>query len=199
ATICAGGSQTFTVNPSGGAAPYTFVWNTGATTSNITVSTAGTYSVTVTDTNGCTTSCSATLTVNPNPSCSVTPSSATICAGGSQTFTVNPSGGVAPYTFLWNTGATTSNITVSSGGTYSVTVTDTNGCSTSCSATLTVNPTPSCSVTPSNATICPDGSQDFTVNPSGGTAPYTFLWNTGATTSNIVVNTNGTYTVTVTD
>src|SRR5439155_4634478 len=98
ATICAGGSQTFTVNPSGGAAPYTFLWNTGATTSNITVSTAGTYSVTVTDTNGCTTSCSATLTVNPNPSCSVTPSNATICAGGSQTFTVNPSGGMAPYT-----------------------------------------------------------------------------------------------------
>jgi hypothetical protein len=199
ATICAGGSQTFVVNPTGGTPGYTYLWSDGTTGASLTTNAAGTYSVTVTDSNGCTTSCSATLTVNPTPSCTVVPASAAICAGGAQIFTVTPSGGTPGYTFLWNTGATTSNITVGTAGTYSVTVTDSNGCTTSCSAMLTVNPTPSCTVVPASAAVCAGGAQIFTATPSGGTPGYTFLWNTGATTSNITVGTAGTYSVTVTD
>jgi uncharacterized delta-60 repeat protein len=72
--------------------------------------------------------------------CAVTPARAIIDAGGSQEFVAHPSGGTAPYTFLWNTGATTSNITVRAAGTYTVTVTDTASATTQGRGTLTVNP-----------------------------------------------------------
>ncbi len=106
---------------------------------------AGTYTVVATDgTTGCISSMagSATVTVNPTPSCTVTPPSPAICAGGSLTFTVNPSGGAPGYTYLWSDGSTGSTLTTNAAGLYSVTVTDSNGCTTTCSATLTVNPLP---------------------------------------------------------
>jgi len=197
AEVCAGGSATFTVTPSGGTAPYTFLWNTGETTQSITKSAAGTYTVTVTDSKGCTTTCSGTLIVNPNPTCSVSPASAEICSGGSQQFTANPSGGTAPYTFLWSSGETTQSITKSAAGTYTVTITDSKGCTTSCSGSLVVNPNPTVSI---NSVACDlDGSIVLHSVPSGGTGPYTFLWSTGATTQDITVTAAGTYSVTVTD
>jgi len=194
AEICEGSPQQFCVILSGGTPPYTYSWSNGATTQCITVSAAGTYSVTVTDDNGSVCTCEATLTVNPGPSCSVDPPSAEICDGcndghdggcydghdgghydghnggcndghdgrsrgetygggwgdndndeckdSTQQFCVVPSGGTPPYTYSWSNGATTQCITVSAAGTYSVTVTDVNGCVTTCQATLTVKPPP---------------------------------------------------------
>jgi len=208
AAICAGGSQLFTVNPSGGALPYTYLWSDGSTGASLTTNAAGTYSVTVTDSNGCTTTCSATLTVNPTPSCSVTPSSAAICAGGSQTFTVNPSGGTPGYTYLWSDGSTGSTLTTNAAGTYSVTVTDSNGCMTSCSATLTVNPVPTASAGSAQA-ICAGGSVQIGGSPtaSGGSGSgYSYSWSpatglSSATAANPAASPSSTtvYTVTVTD
>ena len=177
------------------------VAGTGSAISFVDQMTAGAYTVVADGAAGCgsTMNGSVSVTINPTPSCAVNPASATICAGGAQTFTVTPSGGTPGYTYLWNTGDTTSNITVSTVGTYSVTVTDSNGCTSACSATLTVNPTPSCMVTPSTAAICAGGAQAFTVNPSGGTLPYTYLWSDGTTGASITTNVAGTYTVTVTD
>ena len=198
AAICAGGSQTFTVNPSSGTLPYTYLWSDGSTGASLTTNAAGTYSVTVTDSNGCTTTCSATLTVNPTPSCSVSPSSAAVCAGGSQTFTVTPSGGTPGYTYLWSDGSTGSTLTTNAAGTYSVTVTDSNGCTTTCDATLTVNPLPTVSV--NSATVCAGGSAILTATTGASTPSY--LWSPGgATTASITVSpaSTTTYTVTVTD
>jgi len=114
-----------------------------ATTQCITVGVAGTYTVTANynPANGCSDMASGTLTVSPNPTCNVDPPSAAICAGdpGVQ-FCAQPSGGQEPYSFLWNTGATTQCITTDVAGSYSVTVTDANGCDGSCDTQLTVNP-----------------------------------------------------------
>jgi hypothetical protein len=147
------------------------LWSTGATTQSITVSVAGTYSVTVTDANGCVGTCQATLTVNPNPTCSVTPSSAEICAGSSQTFTVYPNCGTPPYTYLWSNAATTESITVSVAGTYSVKVTDAKSCTTRCQATLTVllNDPPTCNFDlPPSANANDDITVNFTyTDPQG--------------------------------
>src|SRR5258706_358791 len=185
-----GGSSTITASEA-----TSFLWSTGATTAAITVSptVTTTYTVTVTDANGCSSSCSTIVTVNPVPICSITCPNPVICIGGSATLTA--SGGIS---FLWSTGATTASITVSPTVTtvYTVTVTNANGCTSSCSTTVTVNPLPSCNITPANPAICVGGSSTLTA--SGGTS---FLWSTGATTASITVSptVTTTYTVTVTN
>jgi len=197
--ICFGDSAKFCVIPSGGTAPYTYAWDHGPTDSCVWISSAGTYPVLVTDAKGCTTSCQASLTVNPLPSCSVNPSSDEICYGDSAKFCVIPSGGTAPYTYAWDHGPTDSCVWISSAGTYPVLVTDAKGCTTSCQASLTVNPLPSCSIDPDSTNICEGDSAKFCVIPSGGTAPYTYQWNHGPTDSCIWLKTAGTYPVLVTD
>ncbi|MBL0238323.1 MAG: hypothetical protein IPQ02_17460 [Saprospiraceae bacterium] len=189
--------QYISANASSRTAPFTYLWSTTATTQSINVSTAGTYSVTVTDANGCTGTASRTLTVDPNPVVTITGDNK-ICAGTSSTFTANASVGTAPFTYLWSTTATTQSINVSTAGTYSVTVTDANGCTGTASRTLTVDPNPVVTITGDNK-ICAGTSSTFTANASVGTAPFTYLWSTTATTQSINVSTAGTYSVTVTD
>jgi hypothetical protein len=129
--------STLTATPSGGTGAVTFAWSTGATTSTISTSTAGTYSVTVTDTKGCTGSGSGRLTVDRNPTVSV--NSPSVCEQALPVvLTATPSGGTGAATFAWSTGATASTISVSTAGTYSVTVTDTKGCTGSGTGTLGV-------------------------------------------------------------
>jgi VCBS repeat-containing protein len=189
-TFCAGGSVTLTA-PAG----FTYLWSTTETTQSIVVSTAGSYTVTVTDGNGCTaTSAPTTVTVNSNPSTpTITPGGpTTFCAGGSVTLTA-PGG----FTYSWSTGATTQSIVVSTSGSYTVTVSDGNGCSaTSAPTTVTVNPNPATpTITPSGpTTFCAGGNVNLTA-PGG----FTYMWSTGATTQAINVTTSGSFTVTVTN
>src|SRR5207247_64985 len=137
---------------------------------------SGSYSVTVTGANGCSaTSAATTVTVNPLPTPSVTASGpTTFCAGGSVTLTAS-----SGASYLWSTGATTQSITVVSSGSYSVTVTDANGCSaTSDGITVSVDPLPTPSIAASGPTaFCSGGS--VTLTASSGAS---YLWSTGATT-----------------
>jgi gliding motility-associated-like protein len=155
---------------------------------------AGTATITYTATggNGCTDATSEfVITVNPLPVISITPDgSLTLCAGGSVKLTAS-----AGVTYLWSNSATGQDITVSTSGIYTVTVTDENGCSASIGETVTVNPLPSTTITPSGATtFCQGGSVTLSA-PAGATS---YLWNTGATSQSISVVASGTYTVTVT-
>jgi hypothetical protein len=120
-TFCAGGSVTLTA--SSGAS---YLWSTGATTSSIVANTSCSVSVTVTDANGCSaTSTPTVVTANAIPTAGITAGGpTTFCAGGSVTLTA--SGGAS---YLWSTGATTALIVASTSGSYSVTVTNANGCS----------------------------------------------------------------------
>ncbi|HEY6191656.1 MAG TPA: T9SS type A sorting domain-containing protein [Bacteroidota bacterium] len=195
--VCASAlPATLTATPSGGTGASNFAWSTGATTSTISTSTAGTYSVTVTDTKGCTGSATGTLTVNPNPTVSV--NSPAVCGGVAATLTATPAGGTGSKTFAWSSGETTSTIGTSTAGTYSVTVTDTKGCTGSGAGTVTVNPNPTVNVP--NVEVCASAlPATLTATPTGGTGSKTFAWSTGATTSTISRSTAGTYSVTVTD
>jgi hypothetical protein len=140
---CFGSSNgSINLSVSGGTPGFSFAWSNGATTEDLSGLAAGNYSVTVTDANGCTAMQSVKITEPQQLTSSVNPESVLICAGSSEAFTVNPSGGTSPYTYLWSNGATTQSINVSAAGVYSVTITDANGCTSTRSATLAVNTPP---------------------------------------------------------
>ena len=168
-----------------------YLWSTGAATNCITVSSAGIYTVTVTR-RGCSNTCSKTVVVSPSPICTITGISP-ICPGGSSSFCAPVGTG---YSYLWNNGAITRCITVSTAGTYVVTVTDALGCTSSCSKTLALNPAPFCTITGLDS-LCQGQTTSFCVN--SGSSTNTYLWSNGSTSNCINVNTTGTYSVTVTD
>lgn len=120
-TFCSGGSVTLTAS-----AGSSYAWSTGAITQSITVNTTGSYTVTVTNASGCSTVSAATaVTVNPLPAVTITAGGpTTFCAGGSVTLTAS-----AGTSYAWSDGETTQAITTSTAGTYSVTVTNSYGCS----------------------------------------------------------------------
>ena len=272
-----------TVSTSGGASPYTYLWNTGATTSTINNLCVGSYTVTVTDTLGCesistqvinsngggmnislsatdascTASCdgsaSATVTggapsysyswylYNYTTSTSTT-SNNNLCAGtytvdltvtdslgcantisdslyisSSNTLSISTSvnniacngtcdgsavasvsGGVGPYSYIWSNGDSSSTATNLCTGSYTVNVEDANGCTGTSSVTITQGGLTT-SVTGSDVVCNGTCNGSATVSASGGSSPYTYLWNTGATTSTINNLCVGSYTVTVTD
>jgi large repetitive protein len=189
-TFCTGGSVTLTSS-----AGTNYLWSNGATTSSINVTTAGSYTVKVTNASGCqsTASVATIITVNSLPS---TP---TITAGGPKTFcsggrvTLTSSAG---STYLWSTGATTPSINVTSSGNYTVRVTNANGCQSTPSAAtvVTVNALPVTPIITANGptAFCAGGSVILT--SSAGTS---YLWSNGATTSSINVTSSGNYTVQV--
>ena len=214
---CNGGSNgAAAINaPTGGTPGYTYDWTpgtpTGDGTTSITGLTAGTWTCTVTDANGCTASQSFTIT-EPT-AISVTPASQTnvSCNGGSNgAASINtPTGGAGSYTYDWTPGTPTGDGTVSitgiAAGIWTCTVTDANGCTANQAFTIT-EPT-AISVTPASQTnvSCNSGSNGAAdINPpTGGTPGYTYDWTpgtpTGDGTTSITGLAAGTYTVTVTD
>ena len=148
AATCAGGGATMSATVSGGAAPFTYAW-TGpggftSTSQSINPTTAGTYSVTVTDNHGCTGTDSGVLTINANPV--VTVADVSVCSGQTATMTANVSGGAAPFTHAWmgpgGFTASTQSINPTVAGTYDVTVTDVHGCAGTGAGDLTINANP---------------------------------------------------------
>jgi hypothetical protein len=188
--ICNG--STTTLNVPTGFASYN--WSTGAQINHINVSTLGNYSVTVTDTLGCTASDNQIVTAKPSPIVSVTPSNATICQGASITLTAN---GAASYN--WNNGLGAGGVkTVAPTSTtvYTVTGTDNQGCTASASKTVNVNSLPNASISPSSISICSGSSTTLTASGGG-----TYLWSNSLGTNphvSVLPSTNTTYTVTVT-
>ncbi len=183
---------------SGGQGPYTYLWSTGATTPSISNIPAGAYAVTVTGANGCST-VSNTDVDNENLPFSVDGNAApnTTCIGGngSISLSVSPAGN---YTYTWSTGATTPNINGLAPGTYTVTVSAGGVCIETAEFDVPDEPNvPNVFANPTGSTCeLPNGS--INVSVSGGVAPYTYLWSTGATTQNLVNIPSGNYTVTVT-
>ncbi len=167
----------------------TYSWSNGSTTRCTNPAITGTYTVTVSSSNGCTASDSYAITIFASPSITVTgpPSK---CSGGSEQLCV--ASGYSSYS--WSTGGTTNCITPASTSTYFVTVTDANGCAASANRGITVNSSPIISVSgPSSA--CPGTNPQLCV--SGGFNQYS--WTTGDTVNCISPNSTGTYTATVTD
>ncbi|HIA06183.1 MAG TPA: PKD domain-containing protein [Flavobacteriales bacterium] len=201
AVSCNGASDgTATATPNGGASPYQYLWSNGQQTSTATGLVAGSYTVTVTDNNACTSSASVTVTEPAGMGASITNIPET-CGASDGSATVSLSGGTGPFTYLWSNGQTGSTDTVLAAGAYTVTVTDAFGCTTSISTV--VNGVGGATLSMDSTTISCNGGTDgtITVTASGGSVPYTYLWNDlTAQTNSIAIGLGaGSYTVTVTD
>jgi gliding motility-associated-like protein len=176
-SVCLGNSSTLTVS---GANSYT--WQTGANTNSIIVTPliATAYSVIGLSAVGCVNTASQTIGLFPNPTITLSSSSASVCIGFSST--INASGA---NSYSWSTGANTSGIVVSPTvtSTYTVSGTDLNGCNTNASVSIALNPQPTLTVVASNTGVCVGFSTNLVAN---GASTYT--WNTNATTSSITVS-----------
>ncbi|MFN8287216.1 MAG: PKD domain-containing protein [Chitinophagales bacterium] len=189
-TFCQGGSVDLTVT--GGAI---YLWSTGASTPSITVSNSGTYTVSVANSRGCIKTFTQVVTVNSNPSApSITPSATSFCTGGNVTLSSS-----AANSYSWSNSTTTQQITVSNAGSYTVTITDANGCSAASNAVQITENTPQVPVIAAggSTTFCTGGAVTLSVNNAGNYS--SFNWSTGGTADTIAVTTTGTYTVTTTD
>jgi gliding motility-associated-like protein len=184
---------------SGGTPPYTYSWIPAVgNTDTVKGLCAGTYYVTVKDAANSTLMDSVTIT-GPTALTASTNSTPTACGISTGTATVIVSGGTAGYTYVWNpSGQITPTATGLASGTYTVTIKDQNNCT--LIQTVIVGSSSTLMVTTVNTpTGCTVNNGTATATPGNGTAPYTFLWNNGQTTSTATGLGAGTYTVTITD
>lgn len=184
-SICQG--ESVTLQAGGGFSSY--AWSNGATNQNLIATTAGSYSVTGTTSDGCTaTSAAQTVTVNAVPTATITNAgSSVLCSGGSATLSA-PSG---MSSYLWSDGSTSQSLSVTSTGNYSVTVTNANGCSATSPTTVISSSQITAPTVTSNGALefCDGGTVSLAV-PAGYSS---FMWNNGSGFSQITATTSGDY------
>jgi hypothetical protein len=198
--LCNGGNTgSINITVTGGVAPYGFLWSNGEVTEDLSNLTAGTYFVVVTDANGCTAGGSWIVTEPDALFVEGTPTPVLCNGGNTGSIDITVGGGVMPYAYLWNNGATSEDISGLTAGTYTVVITDANNCTTTNNWTVTEPTALALAATVNNATCFgrANGSIDLTV--SGGTPAYSYLWSNGETTQDLNGLAAGTYGVTVTD
>ncbi|MBW8049725.1 MAG: PKD domain-containing protein [Cytophagales bacterium] len=183
---------------SGGVPPYTYNWSSGDTTEDISGLSASTYSVSITDSNNCIISDTASIF---EPSAIIL--SAIIinagCYGSSDgAIDLTVSGGTPLYSFSWSNGDTTKDITNILAGTYIVTVTDSNDCIKSDTIVINQPDSLNLSATSTDANCGVNDGLAF-VTVSGGTSPYSYLWSNGDTNTTTDSLFSGGYSVIVTD
>lgn len=183
----------------GGTPGYTYLWSTGSTSSTINNQPAGSYSVTVTDSKGCTVSSTVTIE-SPAPLEAIPTIEDVLCFGDNNgSIYIVMLGGTSPHSYLWNDGSTSDHITNLTSGVYTVTITDDHGCYIHETYIIT-EPDQLITVVNKQDVTVPGGSDgSASVDVSGGTSPYSFLWSTGATGSSVSNLSAGDYTVTITD
>lgn len=191
-----------TLSPTGGTAPYTYVWSpnvsSGAAASNLA---AGTYNVTATDANGCTATGSFVINQPTALNATVSQTSPAACGQNTGKIKLSVTGGTPGYTYVWSPNVSTVDSAVNlAGGTYRATVTDSQGCTDTIIAAITSSAGITLSIASQTHTTCGanNGRAKWTV--SGGTAPYVYTWSPNVSTVDSATNlAAGTYNVTVRD
>lgn len=201
ATDCSQQTGRITTTTSGGTAPLSYGWNTGATTSNLDSLAAGTYSLTLTDGNNCVANQTVTITttnslaVNTN----ILDANCNLPTGNIQALVT---GGSGSYHYAWSTGASSNTATGLVQGIYTVTITDSSAPQTCLfihQDTVQGSPPIALALQAFAADTCAYGTASATVAAIGGTTPFRFLWNNGASTLAIDSLSAGSYGVTVSD
>jgi len=168
----------------GGTGAYSYLWSNGQVTAQATGLEAGDYTVEINDTNGCTATNNVTILAPQLPQAVISATeNASACLGNDGTASVQVSGGQAPYTYLWSNGQTLPTATGLSAGSYTVVATDAGGCTATASASITSPPEFESEITNLGNAICNGvNNGTATISASGGTQPYTYLWDNGETT-----------------
>ncbi|MEQ8625655.1 MAG: PKD domain-containing protein [Vicingaceae bacterium] len=189
------------INASGGRLPYTYSWSNSQVTDSAVGLAVGTYRVTVLDNQSCVRIAQVEINEPPILNATISDSSMVSCNGLSDArAAVNASGGTQPYTYLWSDNQVSDTATNLSAGNYTVTLSDANNCSSIATTTITEPNTLIASIGSSSNVSC-NGFDDGRANvtASGGTTPFTYLWNNNQTTDTAFNLIAGSYTVTVTD
>jgi hypothetical protein len=197
---CFGGSDgAIDIEVSGGTTPYMYDWSNTAQSQDVSGLTMGSYSVIITDANGCT--LTGQFYVSEPSLLVVSGQDIDIACNGASNGQImtSVSGGTPPYSYSWSNSATTANISGLGVGTYTVVVSDANGCTASALFNITQPNGMSVSIIGTDATYYngPNAAADLTV--TGGLTPYTFMWTGGYTTEDLNGVVAGPYHVTVTD
>ena len=184
----------------GGVSPYTYSWAyNGATTSLVTGLVAGNYAVFITDANGCVQDTLVSITQPSAPTILLNVTDAACYGTASGTASAVVTGGITPYTYSWSNGSTNATVTGMVAGSYSLTVTDGNGCH----FTNTLGIGQPVAIQVSSTTIdvaCNGGANGAAfVGATNGNSPYTFLWSNGAANASVGNLSAGLYTVVITD
>ncbi|HLP19921.1 MAG TPA: T9SS type A sorting domain-containing protein, partial [Chitinophagales bacterium] len=214
-TVCNGSSVTLNPITHSGIAPYTYNWSSSGpalscTTCKypqVTIGQTSTYTVTVLDATNASVTGQVTYTVtgNTNQVQFTTTSTGIDCANASDNTVVTATGGTGPYTFNWGDGSvsTTGNSpqahTYTQPGTFVIGVSDNNGCVTSQTSTVAFNGILITATQTTQPTCVNQNTGLIAISASGGTAPYTYNWSNGGTTSTINNLAAAHYAVTVTD
>ncbi len=196
--ICSGNTVTLSANGLNG--NFTYEWKNGTTVvgnqSTYNTSSAGNYNLTVTDKNGCSNSDDININVSPgNVNIDFGGNNKSICAGTNLVLKPNVTGGDNNYNYVWSNNASGNldSVTASGAGTYTLEVSDGQGCKDKDSAIVSIST--NLNITLNNDSICPGDSTIIQSGYSG--AGYTFLWNTGETSGSIKAKNAGPYSVTV--
>jgi hypothetical protein len=187
------------VTPIGGTTPYSFAWNTGANSEDLTNIGPGTYCLTITDANLCVVTLCADILEPPLLVVTATQNNVTCCLAADGSIDLTVTGGTTPYDILWSNQAITEDLNNLGPGTYCVTVTDAHDCIETICVTITEPPCLYLQLDPMDVVCFGDNNGEVSTVVDGGTQPYSFLWSNGEITQNISGLSGGTYCLTVTD
>ncbi|OXG06545.1 putative secreted protein (Por secretion system target) [Flavobacterium araucananum] len=173
-TRCGDGNDwTITSAATQGTAPYSYLWNTGDRTPNLVNVVPGNYSLLVTDNNGCTITKTITLVAPAHLDAAEVIKIPTCYGGSDATITVTTIAGIAPYTYLWNTGEKSNTLTNAAAGNYTIEITDSKGCIISRTYTIK-NPPKDIINIGEDVTLCFD--QTLTINATIDDDKATYAW-----------------------
>lgn len=196
---CAGADDgTATVTASGGDSPYTYAWSDGQTTATASGLGGGTYVVTVTDNNGWPATDSVTI-AEPDSLGLTLSSTQSTCGADNGSVSAAVTGGTTAYSYSWSNGGLVSTMFSIGAGSYTVTVTDANGCTISGTVAVTDAGSPTISFAVTDVLCGGETTGAIDASVSGGTSPFTYSWSNSGSTEDISSLGVGTYTLTVTD
>ncbi|MPM57027.1 hypothetical protein SDC9_103845 [bioreactor metagenome] len=198
---CGQGDGAVYVSIQGGTTPYDISWSSGAVSDDISGLNAGTYTLTVTDATSCSTVLNAVITNNTGGmAISFSNTQNEFCNHSDGFVDIEIAGGAAPYSYDWSNGDTTQDIVSVAAGTYTVSVTDFNGCTMTHS--FNVGNSGSSAIVFSavvDNTVCTSFSGSIDLTISGGLQPMTYQWSNGSSNQDLSALDDGTYIVVITD
>ena len=191
---CSGNTGSASANVTAGTGPFTYSWSNNATTATINNVAAGIYSLTVSNSGGC--SVTAKDTVGQSGSIQLTPHATGATCGNSNGSASVTATGASGYTYSWSNSGTAATINNIPGGNYTVTVSATGSCSATASVSVTASANLAISLT-TTSTTCGNTNGAVSISITTGTGPFTYSWSNGSTMANLANLNHGTYSVTV--